>query len=187
MSALRAAGAAVAEAGSVRWLGRPRSLSPSPRLPRALAMGPGPASRPSRPPLIVALCAALLVLLPPSLGAGERRRLACSTCRGIVDRFNQVGGGGATVQRPRCWGCGRAPRREAGRGVPPGSLRRGGSGAGRSEGQPPVCGAVSRSGRGGGPGPPGSRRCGPAGGRFSSPQRPKALGRRPVSGPGGAP
>lgn len=99
MSALRAAGAAVAEAGSVRWLGRPRSLSP--RLPRALAMGPGPASRPSRPPLIVALCAALLVLLPPSLGAGERRRLACSTCRGIVDRFNQVGGGGGGGQRCR--------------------------------------------------------------------------------------
>ncbi|RMC10257.1 hypothetical protein DUI87_13059 [Hirundo rustica rustica] len=53
---------------------------PSPR--------PGPARRPSRVALAVLLCAALL-LSPPVRGAGERRRLACSTCRGIVDRFNQ--------------------------------------------------------------------------------------------------
>ncbi|XP_064278247.1 protein disulfide isomerase CRELD2 isoform X2 [Passer domesticus] len=53
---------------------------PSPR--------PGPAPRPSRVALAVLLCAALL-LSPPVRGAGERRRLACSTCRGIVDRFNQ--------------------------------------------------------------------------------------------------
>ncbi|XP_041874187.1 protein disulfide isomerase CRELD2 [Corvus kubaryi] len=49
---------------------------------------PGPAPRPARVALAVLLCAALL-LPPPVRGAGERRRLACSTCRGIVDRFNQ--------------------------------------------------------------------------------------------------
>ncbi|XP_059703266.1 protein disulfide isomerase CRELD2 [Haemorhous mexicanus] len=53
---------------------------PSPR--------PGPAPRPARVVLAVLLCAALLLSLPVS-GVGERRRLACSTCRGIVDRFNQ--------------------------------------------------------------------------------------------------
>ncbi|XP_058683424.1 cysteine-rich with EGF-like domain protein 2-A [Poecile atricapillus] len=54
---------------------------PSPR--------PGPAPRASRVALAVLLCSALLLLPPPVRGAGERRRLACSTCRGIVDRFNQ--------------------------------------------------------------------------------------------------
>ncbi|KAJ7406379.1 Cysteine-rich with EGF-like domain protein 2-B [Pitangus sulphuratus] len=56
-------------------------------------MGPGPAARPARAASAALLCAALLLLLlllpPTARGAGERRRLACSTCRGIVDRFNQ--------------------------------------------------------------------------------------------------
>lgn len=57
-------------------------------------MGSGPAPRPA----LLLLLLALVVLLPPLPAAGERRRLACSTCRGIVDRFNQVrGGGGAEV------------------------------------------------------------------------------------------
>ncbi|XP_061844931.1 protein disulfide isomerase CRELD2 isoform X2 [Colius striatus] len=52
-------------------------------------MGPGPSSRPGRAPLAAALCAAALLVLPLAPAAAERRRLACSTCRGIVDRFNQ--------------------------------------------------------------------------------------------------
>ncbi|XP_025909619.1 cysteine-rich with EGF-like domain protein 2 [Nothoprocta perdicaria] len=42
-------------------------------------------------PLAASLCAALLLLLLllPAPGAAERRRLACATCRGLVERFNQ--------------------------------------------------------------------------------------------------
>lgn len=158
------------------------------RLPGApLAMGPGPAPRPGRLPLAVALCAALLTLLPPSLGAGERRRLACSTCRGIVDRFNQVGGG---AEGPRGGGRGGrgqqagAPRRGAGREVPPGSPRLGGSGAGRPapaalRGSP---GPVTHSGCGAG-----VRVCGPRAARLSAPQLVEPLCRAPGGLPPVAP
>uniref|UniRef100_A0A8C4KJS4 Cysteine rich with EGF like domains 2 n=1 Tax=Dromaius novaehollandiae TaxID=8790 RepID=A0A8C4KJS4_DRONO len=44
---------------------------------------------PGRAPLAVPLVLCAAVLLLPALGAAERRRLACSTCRGIADRFNQ--------------------------------------------------------------------------------------------------
>lgn len=86
-------------------------------------MGPGPARRPGRAPLAVALCAALLTL-PPALGAGERRRLACSTCRGIADRFNQVGDGtGGAAGRPRGGGVGAAGGGLPGREPAAGSCR----------------------------------------------------------------
>uniref|UniRef100_A0A8C9FEZ0 EGF-like domain-containing protein n=1 Tax=Pavo cristatus TaxID=9049 RepID=A0A8C9FEZ0_PAVCR len=52
-------------------------------------MGPGLAPRSPLRALYAVLFLLLLLPPPPAMGAGERRRLACSTCRGIVDRFNQ--------------------------------------------------------------------------------------------------
>ncbi|OXB81019.1 UNVERIFIED_CONTAM: hypothetical protein H355_004939 [Colinus virginianus] len=49
-------------------------------------MAPGPAPRAA---LLLLLLQLLLLPPPPAVGAGGRRRLACSTCRGIVDRFKQ--------------------------------------------------------------------------------------------------
>ncbi|XP_072189869.1 protein disulfide isomerase CRELD2 isoform X2 [Excalfactoria chinensis] len=81
--ARRCCGAALRRAGSAA--GPPRALS----FRAALAMGPGLAPRSPLPALYAALLLLLLLPPPPAMGAGERRRLACSTCRGIVDRFNQ--------------------------------------------------------------------------------------------------
>jgi len=93
--ARRCCGAALRRAGSAAGL--PRALS----FRAALAMGPGHTPRSPLPALYAALLLLLLLPPPPAMGAGERRRLACTTCRGIVDRFNQVSGGDAWC---RVWG-----------------------------------------------------------------------------------
>lgn len=93
--ARRCCGAALRRAGSAAGL--PRALS----FRAALAMGPGHAPRSPLPALYATLLLLLLLPPPPAMGAGERRRLACTTCRGIVDRFNQVSGGDAGC---RVWG-----------------------------------------------------------------------------------
>lgn len=109
--ARRRCGAALRRAGSAA--GPPGALSLSLSFCAVLAMRPGLAPRSPLPALYAALLLLLLLLPPPpAMGAGERRRLACTTCRGIVDRFNQVGGGAAGC-RPDRRGAPRQPPRRS--------------------------------------------------------------------------